>query len=251
MSTMIESVKELLGKIPNLPELIKEAQRQPERPVSDICYVYNGYDDITLKYLGMYSFTFKRGEVTKINAIEYREPDQSKSEGKNIVYQNHHLPGESIARELIETRKFGDKGLAVFIEGPEAPKRLKDECDAKGLAYRLRKIEEFKVNREKAKAGTAGFKIRPDVNVARWLQEHSPDDEYFATQHTKTAANTTMADAVSKLTTIVETLVAKDSAKAEEAKGPVLTPPKRKPMESPEAHQARVNQWKVDNNITE
>jgi hypothetical protein len=199
----------MINKTLDPPEVGQEESKH------ETAYIYNGYSKITLPYLGAYTYEIPYREVTTIRSVEHKEVDQSKSFDGNSVYVAMHLPGESIARELIETRKFNQKGCAVFFDGPDVPSALKDKCDSEGLRHALGEIQAFKVNREKAKAGTAGFKIKPDRMILEWMEIHTPDDEVFASQSQKTdsAAQTAfalqqMSETNSKLTDIVVSIKA-------------------------------------------
>jgi hypothetical protein len=241
----LDAVKELAEKTLNLSS--------PETPhYRETAYIYNGLGELTLPYLGMYTYQIPFEEVTTINAVEHREVDQSKSFHGESVFMAIHLPGESIARELIETRKYSQKGCAVFFDGPEVPEELKEKCDHEGERFRLGEIEAFKVNREKAKSGTAGYKIKPDKRVYEWMRIHTPDDEVFASQSRRTSREDQTALAINKLADIAgqlarqqetspEPVVEEPVAHEPVAEGvPVIKRkrgrPKRKPPENPEDH---------------
>jgi hypothetical protein len=218
----------MLNKTIDRPNGATDPASTAHEQARETAYIYNGFGDITLPYLGAYTYHIPYGEVTRIDAVEHREVDQSKSFDGNSVYMAIHLPGESIARELIETRKFNQKGCAVFFDGPDVSAALKEKCDTDGERFQLGEIEAFKVNREKAKAGTAGFKIKPDERVYEWMQKHTPDDEVFASQSEKTAAAAAQFIAINKLTDIADRLTRQQEPQPEPVEQEVESEPKAK-----------------------
>jgi uncharacterized protein YbaA (DUF1428 family) len=188
------------------PETENDLSKTSHERARETAYIYNGFGDLSLPYLGAYTYDIPYGEVTEIHSVEHREVDQSKSFDGTSVYMSIHLPGESIARELIETRQFNQKGCAVFFDGPDVSPALKEKCDSEGERFILGEIEAFKINREKAKAGTAGYKIKPDHMVYEWMRKYTPDDEVFASQSHRTSQASQTASAINKLTDIADRL---------------------------------------------
>ncbi len=246
MSTILNELRELAKKIPNLAELATEAVKPVERPLADVAYVYNGYDDVSLLHLGAYTYNIKAGHVTRIDSLpNHREIDTDRTKGGKIQWMTIPLKGEFIAREIIEGRPYSKRGLAVFteeggkddplIDGVRVPQKLKDDADARGEAFKLQAIEAFIVSRDKAKAGIPGNKMRPDAHVYEWMKKFRSDDEMFAERHAKTDSQALMAAAVDKIAAIAEFL-------KEKADVPGM-PPRRKPMEGDESYKARVAEW--------
>jgi hypothetical protein len=188
------------------PKVENDLSKTSHEQARETAYIYNGFGDLSLPYLGAYTYDIPYGEVTAVHAVEHREVDQSKSFDGNSIYMAIHLPGESIARELIETRKFNQRGCAVFFDGPDISPALKEKCDSEGERFILGEIEAFKINREKAKAGTAGYKIKPDKMVYDWMRKYTPDDEVFASQSHRTSQAAQTASAINKLTDIADRL---------------------------------------------
>jgi hypothetical protein len=231
----------MLNKTIDRPNGATDPASTTHEQARETAYIYNGFGDITLPYLGAYTYHIPYGEVTRIDAVEHREVDQSKSFDGNSVYMAIHLPGESIARELIETRKFNQKGCAVFFDGPDVSAALKEKCDAEGERFILGEIEAFKVNREKAKAGTAGYKIKPDHMVYEWMRKYTPDDEVFASQSEKTSQAAQTASAINKLTDIADRLTRQQEAPPELVVEEPESEPKAKrgrPRKNPEETKA-------------
>ncbi len=212
MSTVIDevkgAVKELLQKVPNIEQVIQEVKKQPAKPLADVAYVYNGYDDVTLKHLGMYEYHFPYGKVTRVGPLpEHREKNAGESVGREVVFQTIPLKGESIARELIEVRGYAKKGMWVFVNGTgKVPDEIKAQCDSDGERHARTEIERFKVGREKAKAGTPGYRMKPDARIYSWMKRYSPDDELFAEQSRRSDTAQTTARALAQLTEIAKAL---------------------------------------------
>jgi uncharacterized protein YbaA (DUF1428 family) len=207
------------------PETENDLSKTSNERARETAYIYNGFGDLSLPYLGAYTYDIPYGEVTEIHSVEHREVDQSKSFDGTSVYMAIHLPGESIARELIETRQFNQKGCAVFFDGPDVSPELKEKCDVEGERFILGEIEAFKINREKAKAGTAGYKIKPDHMVYEWMRKYTPDDEVFASQSHRTSQASQTASAINKLTDIADRLTRQQGVSQE----PVVEEPEPKP----------------------
>lgn len=239
MSATLDQVKELLKRVPNLKQMVEEAEKPREHKIAETAYIYNAYGDLDLQYLGVYMFHLPVGEATRIDAKEHREVDHGKSVDGNMVWTNIHLPGESIAREIIESqsRGYNKKGCEVFLGGPDVPKAVRERCEESARRHILAEIAQFKVNREKAKAGTPGYKIKPDGRVYSWMERYSPDDEVFAEQSQKTEQAKQTATAIERLTDIVAEL-ASDKKRASTVK-PDGSRPRRNPMETPEAYRER------------
>lgn len=198
----MEMVKELLAKMPELPSLIREAQKPPVKSLAETAYIYNGFDDITLCHLGMeYHLPFQK--VTAIHGMpDYREVDQFKSNGQEIAWIHIPIKGESIAIELINEHGFNELGFAVILT-PEISDEERRKCDQLADAYKRKRIEEFKVHRDKARAGIVGYKINPDPSVYRWMQVYSPDDAMFAEHSRVTHSSQQIAAAIELLTRVV------------------------------------------------
>ncbi len=235
MSTTIadnlkEVVRELTAKIPNIEELVREAKKAPDTPVADTAYIYNGYDDLTLDYLGRYKYELKRGQVTRIDPLpNHKEINQNDSNGAEVKWRLIPLKGESIAREIIETRGFNERGIFVSTD-PRIGQRMKDEADATGRAWILTQIEAFKVGRDKARAGIAGYKLKPDPSVYRWMQQFTPDDELFGEQHRKADQQGQIASAIDLLTKLV----------VGKAEIPKVELPRLRPMEQAKEYKERL-----------
>ena len=218
----------MLNKTLERPNGATDPSSKSHEQPRETAYIYNGFGDLSLPYLGAYTYEIPYGEVTTISSVEHREVDQSKSFDGNSVYMAIHLPGESIARELIETRKFNQKGCAVFFDGPKISDELKQKCDSEGERFILGEIEAFKINREKAKAGTAGYKIKPDHMIYDWMRKYTPDDEVFASQSEKTAAAAAQVLAINKLTDIADRLTRQQEPRPEPVEEEVESEPKAK-----------------------
>jgi hypothetical protein len=251
--TTLEHVKELLAKVPNLPQLIDEAKKPEVRTWAQTAWIYNGFDDITLYHMG-FPYELKRGQLTKIEGKpDYKEIDQGKSSGQSIVWQVIPLTGEFIAGELIYEHGFHDMGFTVITK-PVIDDAEKARCDETGKIYKLRRIEEFKVNRDKARAGIQGYKINPDPTVYRWLKEYSPDDTLFA-ETKKTDSNNAIAEAIALLTRLVagqqtavpvpaiDTVAGAPEPPAAETVTVDMPTLKRKPLETDEQLKIRTEKW--------
>lgn len=240
---VIETLRVLSTKMPNLAELVARATAPIEKRLEETAYVYNGYADKTLVYLGAFEYFIPFGKVTKIDGKpEYREPNQQKSAKGQIVWETIPMKGESIAREIIENRKYNELGIVVFTETPAvdketgdfiAPKELKKVADEIGRIARLSAIQAFRIGREKAKSGIAGHPMRPPDHLIPWLSEYAPDDEFFANQSTKTDQMTVLTNAFSMMAEMFSRIVPKS--------------PKRKPMESTEDFAKRIAAWREAN----
>lgn len=186
--TTLEAIKDLLSRIPNLKQLIEEAEKPPVVEIAETAYIYNGYGiDVTLTHLGL-DYKVPAGEYLQINGMpEYKEIDPQRSRPGAIEWFNIPLKGEFIAHELVNKHGFDTHGMAVFTEterdretGTEGvPRDVKDRADQAGRLYWIQRIEEFKVNRSKAQAGIAGYKINPDPNLYKMMSQYSPDDVHF------------------------------------------------------------------------
>lgn len=198
----MDLVKELLAKMPDLPNLLKEAVKPAVRSLAETAYIYNGFDDITLCHLGIeYHLPFQ--EVTTIHGMpDYREIDQFLSSGQEIVWKHIPIKGESIAHELIVEHGFHELGFAVIFT-PEIDAAEKRKCDDAAEAYKRKRIEEFKVHRDKARAGIVGYKINPDPSIYRWMTVYSPDDAMFAEHSRLTHSSQQIAAAIELLTRVV------------------------------------------------
>lgn len=264
MSVTVEAVKELLAKIPNLKELIKEAEAPKVRTWSDTAWIYNGCEDRILTHLGI-DYTIKRGELTKINSLaNYKEIDQGKSTGDEVVWTPVPMTGEFIACELIYEHGFHEQGFMVLTE-PTISEADRRRCDDLARRYKLQRIEQFKIHRDKARAGIVGYKINPDKRVYDWMLEYTPDDAMFAEQSRNRDSSSQIAAAIEMLTRLVagqQRAVSPASAPAEEppasptvtlpATLPVFSQeyfskrPARRPLEKPEVYAARMAQWDQD-----
>jgi len=240
--SVIEAIEDLVGKVPDIEQQIAQVrQKQAVKPAADIAWVYNGYGDVTFDYLGQYKFHFPFGEVTKVSTLhDHREIVASESIGQEIVFRSHPIKGEWIARELIETRQFSDKGMAVFFnKDGVVPADLKQKCDEEGYRFAMSEIERYKISREKAKAGVPGYGAKPSLRVYTLLQKYAPDDEVFAEQSRKTDTAKTMADAIAQLTKYVTLSEERNNADLLSAKFPPGYPVRRNALESPEGLQKR------------
>ncbi len=247
---IIDAVRDLARQVPNLGDLVREATAEKIKPPAEVAYIYNGFDDLNLQYLGRYQFILPRHKVTRIDAKpEHREKNENDSDAKHTEYRLIPLAGESIAREIIENRGLQERGLVVFLDGPNVPKALKEEADEAGKRHILTQIEAFKVGRDKARAGIAGYKIKPDPSVYKWMQEYNPDDELFGEGHRKTDSTDKIAEAISILTQFVtrpqqwptvQTVAGEAPAPATET----LPLPRKKPLETDEAYQKRIAEMK-------
>ncbi len=247
MSKILEELRELTKKFPTLAEQVVEATKPVEKPLADVVYVYNGYADLNLLYLGAYRFNLKAGHVTRIESLpNHREVDTDRTKGSSkLQYMVLPLKGESIATEVIDKRNYSKRGVMVFLEegskedplidGVRVPAQLKAEADSRGEAFKLQAIEAFIVGRDKAKAGIAGNKMRPDAHIYEWMKQFRSDDEMFAERHAKTDSNALMAAAGDKIAAIAEFLKEKTDTPG--------MPPRRKPMEADESYKARVAEW--------
>ncbi len=247
MSTILNELRELTKKFPNLAEQVVEASKPVEKPLSDVAYVYNGYEDVNLLYLGAYRYNLKAGHVTRIDSLpNHREVDTDRTKGSSkLQFMVIPLKGEFIAKEVIERRNFGKRGIVVFtdeggkddpiIDGVRIPEKLKADADAAGYQFKLQAIESFIIGRDKAKAGIPGNKMRADGHIFEWMKKFRSDDEMFAERHAKTDSNALMAAAVEKIAAIAEFLKEKTDTPG--------MPPRRKPMEGDESYKARVAEW--------
>lgn len=184
----------MLLKIPNLKQLIEEAEKPKETVIAETAYIYNGYGvDLTLMHLGI-EYPCKAYEVTTVYGMpDYKEIDPQRSRPDAIEWFHIPLKGEFIAHELVNKHGFDSHGLTVFtelewndeLERETVPRHVKDAADEKGRIYWIGKIEEFKVNRKKAESGVAGYKINPDPNLYYKMKEYSPDDVHFAQTNQK------------------------------------------------------------------
>jgi hypothetical protein len=253
MSTVLDSIKELIAKVPNLEQVVAQARQQAAvKPVADVAYVYNGFGDIRLEYLGRYHYDFEFGKVTKIETIhEHMEVNAERSTGRELVYDVMPLKGENIARELIEGRGYGRKGMAIFFNNTGIPPReLKEKADAEGEQCARTSIENFKTARDKARSGIAGFKMKPDARIYNWMKKYSPDDDMFAEQHRKSNASELTAASLDTLTKLMGVVLQRQADAAASVPPPVEAPvveepkpegyPKmRKPLEKAEQLAAR------------
>lgn len=262
MSTIIEELKDVLKAagldISQLKGAIAEAEKPVIRTIADTAWIYNGYADITLHHVGIPYF-LKAGEVTRIDGLpDYQEVDQNTSSGKDLNYRPMPLKGEYIAREMIDNRKFGDYGFVVFTDGPEIKPEVKAAADERAIQHKKQAIEQFKIGREKAKSGTAGYKINPDPQIYQWMKQYSPDDPMFAEQSTKTEANNEIARAIAMMAQLLgaqqqpkteavtvntATPVVSESQSTEESKS---EKPKRKPFESKEDYAKRLAEMEAE-----
>lgn len=204
------AIKELIAKVPNIEEEIRRVKNAAGiRQLADIAWVYNGTGELSLQYLGQYKYDFPFGKVTRIETLgDHKEVNEQRSVGHELVYDSHPIKGEWIARELIDNRGWGTKGFGIFFNTTgKVPEELKSQCDAAGERFIRTEIEKFKTNREKAKSGAPGFKIKPDATMYGWMKRYSPDDEVFADQSNRTQAASVTASSLEKLTQIVSALV--------------------------------------------
>lgn len=242
-SATLDAVKELLAKFPDLPQVIKQAQTPKLREWADTAYIYNGFDDITLCHLG-FEYHLKQGELTAIEGKpDYKEIDQGKSTGQEIIWQNLPMKGEFIAGELIYEHDFHHKGFGVFTT-PEITDEQKRELDERGRLTIIKRIEEFKLGRDKAKAGIQGYKINPDPSMYRWMQKYSPDDAMFV-ESKKTDSQSQIAEAIALLTRLVtgqSAAVASAPLPAVEADKAIM-PPRRRALEKKADYDLRVQKW--------
>lgn len=236
--------------------MIKEAQKPAVREWSDTAWIYNGFDDIELYHVGR-PYLLKQGELTKIEGRpEYREIDQTKSSGSEIVWQNLPMKGEFIAGELIYEHGFHQMGFTVLTTD-KISNEEKRRCDDTGKQYKLKRIEEFKVHRDKARAGIVGYKINPDPTVYRWMQQYAPDDAMFAEQATRTDSSKSVAEAISLLTRLMIANGIGNSTNMAVTANPAPVPepqtveaphpggmPRRKPLETNESFRARMEVYK-------
>ena len=208
-SVIVNAVKELIDKVPTIEEVIREQKKAPSRPYADTAYVYNGFGDITLQFAGQYFYELPFGKVTKIGPLpEHKERNDFESRGSEVIYTTIPLKGESIAREIIETRGYAKKGMGVFINGTGiVPAELKKECDSTGDRFARTEVERFKVGREKAKAGTAGYAMVPSTRIYDWMRKFTPDDEIFAEQSKKTDVAAVTAHAIDRIGAVLELLL--------------------------------------------
>lgn len=184
----LDAIKDLLRKIPNLPELIEEARKEPPTVIAETAYIYNGYGcDQTLMHLGI-EYPCRANEVTTIYGMpDYKEIDQARSRPDAIEWFNLPMRGETIAHELVTKQEFNKLGFTVFtklewneeLQIDTVPVHIKARADELGRMYWTNKIEQFKVNRKKAEAGYAGFKSSPDPNLYQMMKLYSPDDVHF------------------------------------------------------------------------
>lgn len=257
MSVTLEAVKELLNKIPNLKELIREAEAPKVRTWADTAWIYNGCEDRILTHLGI-DYTVKRGELTKISGMpNYREIDQGKSSGEEIVWTPIPLTGEFIACELIYEHGLHEQGMTALTE-PMISDSERNRCDEVAKRYKLQRIEQFKVHRDKARAGIIGYKINPDKRVYDWMLEYTPDDAMFAEQSRNRDSTSQIASVLELLTRLVAGQQATaGSTAALTAEPPALRfdpanppdfskRPNKKPLERPDVYAARMSQWDQD-----
>lgn len=254
---MIDAMKDLLAKVPNAQELMAEAARPVERAWQETAYVFNGFDEVTVRYAGQpYHLPF--GKVTAIHGKpQHKEIDQLASRDGYTKFQQLPLTGERIAREMIEGRGLTERGLVVLLTST-ITKEAETAALELGYDYKMNKIESYKIGRDRAKSGQPG-KMRPDKLVYKWMKQYSPDDEIFAQQSRRTDSQTTTADALKMLAENQKTMLEMQAKIARLEQGqtagpaaeaaPALTPPRRKPLESDEALAKRTAQWKIDNNI--
>lgn len=251
MSNTVEAVKELLSKVPNIQELIQEATKPVERTWAETAYIYNGYGDITIKYAGV-TYELKFNEVTPIKGrMNHREVDQFSSKDGSVKFIPTPLPGERIAREMIDGRGLKDRGFLVLTT-PTISAEDREECLRKGEDSALQRIESYKIGRDRVKAGQAG-KNRPDPRTYGFMKKYAPDDEIFARQNRQTVAQTNMAEALVQLAAsnklvaeLQERIIRLES---EREAGTVIQVPRRKPLESDEQYTARVAQWKKEKGL--
>lgn len=157
--------------------------------LSKVAYIYNGLEDMELKYAGRI-FPIKFGEETKIDTFQWREVDEMSA--SRILYS---LEGEAVARELVEKHDWDQAGIEVFIKkqtqfdqdgkafevGLDAAQieELKKRCNEKGRLYKLAKIDDFRKERELGRAGQHGHRIHPSAKEIRWLKELDIEDDIF------------------------------------------------------------------------
>lgn len=187
--TTIEAIRALIQKIPNIRQLIEEAEKPKETVIAETAYIYNGYGvDVVLMHLGI-EYPCKANDVTTIHGMpDYKEIDPSRSRPDAIEWYHLPLKGEFIAHELVNKQDFDKRGMSVFTEmewdedaqAHVVPRHVKDAADERGHRYWTARIEEFKVNRKKAESGIAGYKINPDENLYSKMKDLSPDDVHFA-----------------------------------------------------------------------
>ncbi len=232
----MESLKDLIAKVPNLRELLDEAEKPPVTVVAETAYIYNGYGlDVILTHLG-FDYKVPAGEVLTVEGMpDYKEVDPQRSRPGAIEWYNLPMKGEFIAHELVNKHGFDVHGLAVFteLEDGTVPSGIKSVADEAGKMYWKFRIEQFKVNRSKAQAGIAGYKINPDPNLYKMLALYSPDDAHFV-QHSQARADQmaednakTNRDLASALTMIAKAL-GKKTVEVEplsDAVVPVVEPP--------------------------
>lgn len=178
-----------MQKIPNIKQLIEEAEKPKETVVAETAYIYNGYGvDVVLMHLGI-EYPCKAYEISTIHGMpDYKEIDPSRSRPDAIEWYQIPLKGEFIAHELVNKQDWDKRGMAVFTnmewdeeaQAEVVPRHVKDAADERGHRYWTSRIEEFKVNRKKAESGIAGYKINPDENLYNKMKELSPDDVHFA-----------------------------------------------------------------------
>lgn len=248
----LQAVRELLEKMPTLPALIAEVQKPVVRTWAETAWIWNAFDDVTLYHVGM-AYELKCNQLTKIPALnDYREIDQAKSTGSDVVWTTIQMSGEFIAGELIYEHGLHDRGFMVLTE-PHIPAEQKTRCEETAKQFKLTRIEEFKVHRDKARAGIVGYKINPDPSIYRWMQVYSPDDPMFAEQHRKSDTNSQLASAIELLTRLVSgqqqgTVTAANTPPPEPSAAETGAEgrPRRKPFESTLDYNKRVDQWKAE-----
>lgn len=262
MSTStLDLVRDMLKQIPALPDLLKQAQAPPVTVVADTAYIYNAFYDITLTHLGI-DYFLKKGEITKIDGKpDYKEIDQHSSAGSDIVWRNIPLKGEFIAREMVDLHGIDKWGLQVLTE-PKIGVNLKREVDERAKAHIFKKIEEYKMGRERSRNGAKGYKTIPDAMVYHFMREYTPDDPIFAEQHQKSDVAADMANAVKLLTQLwAKQQMAPPAPAAEQPQAVTANPiaptlpqivdsgfvaPRRRPLEPPEDYARRVEEARVE-----
>jgi len=271
MSTeLIDIVKDLVKRVPDFEGLVRQAKTPPVTQVADTAYIYNAFYEMTLHHLGI-PYLLKVNTLTKISAMpDYREIDQTASSGTDqIVWRNIPLKGEFIAREMIDLRGFDQIGFLVLTV-PKITMEQKLACEEAAKKHIFSRIEAYKTGREHRRAGTHGYKIIPDPMVYHFMKKYTPDDPMFAEQSAKTDNQSQIANAISLLTQLVaqnrqaaeavtvaspsisEPQVTTVAMEPPEPKAEIVVPPlkmelpRRRPLETTDAYNARIEQWKAE-----
>ena len=220
------------------------------RPVlADKAWIFNGYSEMSLTYLGRYTYRLPYGEMVEVGPlVNHREIDETATmqhrgphNPYGVAWKTIPLQGEYIARELLTLagRNLGKRGIFVTtnVNDPELPARRAEALEM-GRRTAIQAIEAFKVSRRERDAGSGG-KFKPDARVWNWMKEYAPDDEFFGGKSKQTEANTLMATAVDKIAQLIERMGTAPGAKAP---GP-NDPPVKKNFEKDEDYKKRVAAW--------